>query len=503
MSQKYTTILEDYNVPFYPWYILHDDVLSRRLDRLSDGALSMDAVFVWKKDHIKWGVNDKKFSQGGIYVQQMLEKDPKFIEKILKNTFARIKDIERFNASLQKKDLSRCSNKVLFGIYKKAYDLFSECWTWGMFGQFLEMGSDKYSTRVKAHVMPYLRSFKNPEEVYAKAITPLGKTLTYKEQRAILKLAVKVKKDLRSVGAVRKKEYKLLSMSMKRSIMALVRQYGWLQTYYMDIGAGKEYYVDVLGRYMHKDPSVQEKRYIREEGSLRELDKKIQKILPRGVYKEIQILRDLAYAKECRKEYQQYQLSYVMGAWFREIGRRFYWTSVQARYITLAEYGELLIDGRSLIDESVLNSRYAFTVYTLKGKKTQLITGQQGKRIEKMFVVEKDTSLEKVTELRGDVAYAGIARGKVKLINRSRDVVKMQEGDVLVSYSTNPTLMLAIHRASAIVTNTGGVTCHAAIVSRELKKPCIIGTKIATKVLKDGMMVEVDANTGVVRVLEE
>jgi pyruvate,water dikinase len=52
------------------------------------------------------------------------------------------------------------------------------------------------------------------------------------------------------------------------------------------------------------------------------------------------------------------------------------------------------------------------------------------------------------------------------------------------------------------VTDEGGVTCHAAIVAREMKKPCIIGTKIATKVLKDGDLVEVDANKGVVKILK-
>jgi len=62
--------------------------------------------------------------------------------------------------------------------------------------------------------------------------------------------------------------------------------------------------------------------------------------------------------------------------------------------------------------------------------------------------------------------------------------------------------MPAIKKASAIVTNVGGITCHAAIVSRELKIPCIIGTKIATKVLKDGDLVEVDAQKGIVKILK-
>jgi pyruvate,water dikinase len=68
---------------------------------------------------------------------------------------------------------------------------------------------------------------------------------------------------------------------------------------------------------------------------------------------------------------------------------------------------------------------------------------------------------------------------------------------------TRPEYVPLMRLALAIVTDEGGITCHAAIVSRELKKPCIIGTKIATQVLHDGDLVEVDADAGVVRVIEQ
>ena len=86
--------------------------------------------------------------------------------------------------------------------------------------------------------------------------------------------------------------------------------------------------------------------------------------------------------------------------------------------------------------------------------------------------------------------------------NNQNDLEKFKEGDILVSFSTNPSLVPAMNKAAAIITNAGGVTCHAAIVSRELKTPCIIGTKIATKVLHDGDFVEVDANKGIVKIIK-
>jgi len=68
---------------------------------------------------------------------------------------------------------------------------------------------------------------------------------------------------------------------------------------------------------------------------------------------------------------------------------------------------------------------------------------------------------------------------------------------------TRPDMAPILKKAAAFVTNEGGITCHAAIVSRELNKPCIIGTKIATKVLKDGDTVEVNANNGVVKIIKK
>jgi pyruvate,water dikinase len=77
----------------------------------------------------------------------------------------------------------------------------------------------------------------------------------------------------------------------------------------------------------------------------------------------------------------------------------------------------------------------------------------------------------------------------------------VKKGEILIASMTRPEFLPAMQKAAAFVTDEGGITSHAAIVSREMKKPCIIGTKIATKVFKDGDMVEVDANKGIVRKL--
>jgi pyruvate,water dikinase len=104
-----------------------------------------------------------------------------------------------------------------------------------------------------------------------------------------------------------------------------------------------------------------------------------------------------------------------------------------------------------------------------------------------------------MTEVKGTVASKGKAQGPARVVFSIRDIEKVQPGEVLVTSMTRPEHVPAMRKAAAIVTDDGGITCHAAIVSRELKKPCVIGTKMATKVFKDGDMVEVDAEKGIVR----
>ena len=118
----------------------------------------------------------------------------------------------------------------------------------------------------------------------------------------------------------------------------------------------------------------------------------------------------------------------------------------------------------------------------------------------------KDISLPNLDErkgLSGVSVYKGKIKGRVGIIS-SQNILKkaFQKGSVLVTQNTDVRFLPLMKIASAILTDKGGLLSHAAIVARELKKPCIIGTKIATKVLKDGDLVEVDAEKGVVRVLK-
>ncbi len=115
----------------------------------------------------------------------------------------------------------------------------------------------------------------------------------------------------------------------------------------------------------------------------------------------------------------------------------------------------------------------------------------------------KTEEAEEVTEemeviLKGLGASPGVGAGKVVIILDVNDIDKVKEGDILVTTMTNPDMVPAMKRASAIITDEGGRTCHAAIVGRELGIPTVVGTKEATKKLEDGMLVTVDGTRGVV-----
>lgn len=131
-------------------------------------------------------------------------------------------------------------------------------------------------------------------------------------------------------------------------------------------------------------------------------------------------------------------------------------------------------------------------LYILQARPITTIEGEEVK-------VERNVEQKELKVLvRGLAASPGIGAGKVKLINDISEIARVQEGDILVTVMTNPDMVPAMRRAKAVVTDEGGRTCHAAIVSRELGIPCIVGAKEATKVLKEGMEITVDAKRGVV-----
>lgn len=145
-----------------------------------------------------------------------------------------------------------------------------------------------------------------------------------------------------------------------------------------------------------------------------------------------------------------------------------------------------------------LNKRYPIAVYYVHNGRVDVVVGRTAQAIkDKIF--KKKASRKNI--IRGLPANRGKTKGRVVRIFTVSDLPKLKKGNILVASMTRPEFISAMKKAAAFVTDEGGITSHAAIVAREMRKPCIIGTKIATQVLKDGDVVEVDATRGIVKKL--
>ncbi len=154
-------------------------------------------------------------------------------------------------------------------------------------------------------------------------------------------------------------------------------------------------------------------------------------------------------------------------------------------------------------DVNVLRKRYEGVLYSKKGI---MITDNSDADLTKSiaeigyeYVPKKKIETK---EIKGQSACKGKIQGKVRVIMSKKDIHLLQDGEVLVTAMTTPEYLPAMQKSCAFVTDEGGITCHAAIVAREMNKPCIIGTKIGTQILKEGQLVEVDADKGVVTILK-
>ncbi|MFH1276514.1 MAG: PEP-utilizing enzyme [Candidatus Woesearchaeota archaeon] len=198
------------------------------------------------------------------------------------------------------------------------------------------------------------------------------------------------------------------------------------------------------------------------------------------------------------RRYAQIYAVYRMDPILKEIARKFNLSHLQVTFMTTQEVENALL--RDEIDPQELQKRTELSVYYGDRDTEVFLTGIEAKR-----VVEKIAKKEapNVSEFKGQTGCPGKARGIVKIIIRPEDMPKMNQGDILVSIATDPDIVPAMKKAAAFITEQGGVTSHAAIVAREMNTPCVIGTKIATRVLKDGDLVEVDASKGLVKILEK
>jgi len=213
----------------------------------------------------------------------------------------------------------------------------------------------------------------------------------------------------------------------------------------------------------------------------------------------LKIARRLAFCiwwQDDRKSYI-FQANYTIDVILRELSRRYKINFNDLHWYTFSEVLNLTRQEKKVSLSEIARRKRYFVVMWQPHRSTKYISGDRAKKIYQKYQAKyKNIGVE---ELRGQAVSLGNIQGRVRIVLSPKEAYKMKLGEILVTTMTSPDFIVALRKAAAVVTDTGGITSHAAIVSRELKIPCIVDTKFATKVFKDGDLVEVDANKGIIK----
>lgn len=293
---------------------------------------------------------------------------------------------------------------------------------------------------------------------------------------------------------------KVNRLTRKKLLTKHLKRYFWLQNSYA--GPQPLTIVDLEQRYQRS----------RKEKSVPDLEAKVtkqkNKLLAEynfslALKKTIEIIDYTATWQDKRKAVIFKNIGYL-GLVCAELTRRLRLKPEVIYYLGCQEALALksLSDLKKLVPE--LTKRLPGVLFYQDQTKEIFISGTDYKKLNpKKILLKSFGPKQKGRDLKGTVANNGPAVvGPVKILRGLSDINKVKPGDILVASMTRPEFMSAIRLAAAIVTDEGGITCHAAIIARELNIPAIIGTKIATKLLQDGCLVEVKANHGLVRILK-
>lgn len=206
------------------------------------------------------------------------------------------------------------------------------------------------------------------------------------------------------------------------------------------------------------------------------------------------LAREFAFRRAWRTDVI-YRASFQAQGMLRELANRLGVPGDDLVWLTYQEFLQLMKNGRAPISIQEIRRRKHFHVTVKHQNRYEVLTAQAW-----LIPWMQRLLLQKsAAEIKGISAYPGLVRGPVRIVRSVKDIERVCRGDILVAVMTFPHFIAAMEKAAAFVTNEGGILCHAAIVSREMKKPCVIGSKVATNVFQDGDLVEVDANKGIVR----
>jgi phosphoenolpyruvate synthase/pyruvate phosphate dikinase len=342
---------------------------------------------------------------------------------------------------------------------------------------------------------------KDVDKIIATITEPLEyPTENFLEEVSMLNMAIGLKK----IGIKFVNSANNLPNKLKKQFYAHITEFGSVPfAYKSGIVWEEKYFLDNLNKILKSNPLSTK------NSKLKLIQKKIKKRdillsslhLPNFIFNLVISLRQVSYLQELKKATQTKSHPILQLVVNKEIAKRLGIEKSLIDYLSCDELVNFLNNGK--IPQKIKNElkeRSRFCVHIIKEHKRIWLLGKEAKKFIKINEIMNRTN--EINEIKGIIASRGKTIGKVKICESSTEISKVKPGDILVVAMTTPDFVPAMKISAGIITNEGGIICHAAIISRELNKPCIIGTKIATKVLHDGDVVELDANNGIIKILK-
>lgn len=253
--------------------------------------------------------------------------------------------------------------------------------------------------------------------------------------------------------------------------------------------------------YMHNKELLQ-KEFDRMSNYHKEHDREREKILREHRLKEdpLWFFNSLTFWREERKRVNLMGI-HVLEVILSAVEAH---TGIAKKYLKYLSFDEVDQVLRGLISASTLkHRRESGMLVMIEEGGYQVIEGDEADSVRQDLESLLLKKSERGQVISGQTASQGHAKGVARVIMKHEQFQDFRKGEVLVTSMTRPEFLPLMKKAAAIVTNEGGITSHAAIVSRELGKPCVIGTKNATELINDGDLVEVRGNHGTVRIMKE
>lgn len=441
---------------------------------------------------------------------ETLNKNPNKIKDFYLVWDKRTKELEKVMTRLEFIEMNKLSQEELLKEFDNFCKAISNFWDITVSLEPFDPYSEKY---YETKFEKLCKNKKFAKEAFAVLTLPTKPSFFAEERRDMLNIIIKYLCNFKKRKEILERNNEDFLSNIKTNepeffeeLLKHHRNYYWIQNSYGGRTVLK--LTDFLNflRDIIKNLSIENAK--NELGKIENPEKLIQKQkelltelnLPYEIVNELEFIREITLLKDERKKIVLTMLHHIFG-FLEEFSRR---TGIDDKLIGYCRVDEIPLLLKNSLPLSLLETRRnGCVLVSSKEDRFSIITGNEYLEIKKSVLENKHTG--NLTEIAGNVACRGpdsIIRGIARVILNPNNAF-IEKDNILVTSMTRPEFVPLMKNAKAVITNEGGITSHAAIVSRELNKPCIIGTKNATRVLETGDEIEMRMNHGIVRILKK